>query len=174
MSLGRGSIPPQGGHWDSSMSRKLKGKMLKAACAAPLSHSLQERQNFPFANLCLYFSGFPTAAHSRYITPCSWQSHSQPRWGASPPNRCHNPPHLQEKVCTSSRTPALILTIATQLCFLLATQTVSNREESSFYSVAGDAGEAKPSKTDLRWAPEKMLGTPQPPASSCLLCPNPG
>lgn len=80
MSPGRGSIPPQHGCWDYSMSGKLKGRMLKAAWAAPLPHSPKERQNFPFANPCLSFSGFPTAAHSRCMTPCS-----RPRWGASLP-----------------------------------------------------------------------------------------
>lgn len=140
VSPGRGSIPPQGGCWGSSRSGKLKGRMLEAAPAAPPAHSLQHQQNLLFANLCLYsFSGFPTAAQTDTRHPAAGKAAA-----GHAPNRCHNPPRSQQKVCTSSRTPALILTIATRLRFFLTTRTVSNSEESSFHSVAGDAGETKP------------------------------
>lgn len=51
----------------------------------------------------------------RFRAPCSWQSHSQPCWGASVLTTATNHHVCNRRCVPLSRTPALILTIATQL-----------------------------------------------------------
>lgn len=108
----------------------------------------------------------------RFRAPCSWQSQSQPCWGASVLTTATTHHICSRRLQTSFKDSSFILTIATQL--LLARHAKCLIENRARFTLCLDAGEDKPGQMDLRkWALEKMLEIPQLPAGASI-CLGPG